>query len=188
MRKQDIRVGTEYATAPGDWEFRNFSRVKRVRVINLDAKIVTGWRGNTRPGSEVVIINDDGSDGESIKVPNRLIYEEWESYAKKREARDNMKRLNEQNKRAARFARAADLTDIIPALQNAGIADSTYPAHNGETREAIEYYYPTIFILKEDGSKTTTIKCPLAISVVDYVHSGGHLRIKAEDLMKVIVG
>ena len=191
MRKQDIQVGTDYATAAGDWEFRHSSRVERVRVISLDGEIATGWngRGKTRPGSVVAYIKDDGTPGNRQgTLPNRLIFEEWESYSKRRKAGEDARRIRELDERAARIDRADNLGVIIRALRDAGIANSIFHVYHDETREAIERYYPTLFVAKEDGSRPTAISCPLAGSVVAYVQHGEQFRISAEDLIKVVGG
>lgn len=137
MRKQDIKVGEEYAeTSSPKW-----GTPARVRVIRHVDKVKVGWRHSGTPGVEVAVLHNNGEawvkgDGEDwIKqVPNRQIIQDWASHAeaeavKKKRADERAQQIEEETAKQAKFNKA-----IVEAAREQEIdLDYTGYFERGET-------------------------------------------------------
>lgn len=186
MKKSEIKIGTEYAQARGDWEFGG-GRANRVRVVSLDGKVKQGWGYNAKTitGAIVDRLDKDGNVTGQTTVPNRQIREEWAPYHARHVAAVKAQRANAKAILEAKEERAKSLLEIIPLLRHAGLEDERDYVYNDEIRALYERHVPDCVEGTEGGN--FYLVAPLAGGLDDYVRTGSAIKVKIADL-KTLLG
>lgn len=196
MKRTDIKVGAEYAHGR-DYEYEN-GTADRVRVTGF-TPVKQGWSYSARTVTGVAIeyldakgevATYEGNDGEQHPrvgaVATRRIREEWATYAERWAEIRRERRAARRDAEIAADGRARFLADLLPALRAAGVEDEVAWIYTNQSTNLLELHVPEIFLLNEEGGRTSQIKAPLARSIDDFIKGNKGFEVKADVLYRLV--
>lgn len=178
MRKADIKVGTEYVFSRYNDYGIYPSSASKVTVTSEPFSLKDGYYPYTRKTYVEVL----RANGDADKVQTRHIREEWAPYVANRDRVKAIRKAQDAEVLKAQTERAEILSGILAGLRASGVKDTGSYVYRSVELDLIRRFAPGILVGGDNR-----IECPLAGSVGGYISSDEPFKVKAADLVTILL-